>query len=325
MRWTDVFPYWEDACNISIPPFWDEGPKNEEEMMFAIKVERYPKFELHLHAEAAVWPVFYDRYNDKLKRFPFDQMPCRRAPFINFEEFVKAWMDNLSFASDSHFYYELALGIAQRQSDQNIVYSEVHFSPLDSSFFRERFFPDSEIPVLDVEQNINSFLEGIKTAEMLFPDITIRAILDIVSVSTVEEREHIYDILSRLKDKDRNLDMQGRPILIAIGLGGPEYPENCEQDAAFLNRLRVMGFFIDIHSGEGDSVTPAQHKRAVETIRPHRIGHGFRGADIDYFFSGHIATCPSSHLLTQSFRGSLTEHPIKKMKQSGCSFFCEYR
>jgi len=320
-EWGFYFPHWKTKITSidRLKPYLTDKPLDDEDLQYAEFVEKHPKTEIHVHAEACTWNNFYERENQRLRLFESSFLPANRVPFHEFKDFIAAWIDNLKFAEHESFYERLALAVAERQKDCNISYSEVHLSPLDSSILRNRFSPGSSLIKLSLADNILNFLVGLKKAESLFPEVTIRVIIDSLSISTSDDLETLLGVLVLLNDHPLAFDAQNKRFIVGIGLGGIEMPQNIHQHLDFFSKCRELGLKVDLHSGEQLWLKKDDIENARDSAQPERISHGLQFVEDGLRFKGHTAMCPLSNVLTGVFHADLSLHPILTLWKEGAS------
>lgn len=316
--WNTIFPHWGHQIRLpsQLLGFVSPVPRNADERRFAEWVEAQPKCELHVHMEAAVSEQFYALLNLKHKLYDEALLPAKRAPFASLREFISAWIDNTKLMSGASDYFNLAREFVRLRASQNIVYSEAHVSPVDFSFMRRRF---GFAPPLSFRECLTEILKGLRSSQDEWPQVEVRLIVDALWMCSEDEHAALFDELKACCRLAENIDINGRPFIVGVGFGGPEVSENAERLAAgFIKRCREeLDLKIDIHSGE--SVSAQEHRHSVETVNPHRVGHGISGFGENFTFSGHIATNPLSNILTNSWQRSLNEHPVQKLFERGHS------
>lgn len=310
LTWNEIFPELQHKIRLpkSLLPFISDRPLSENDAEFARKLHEAKKVELHVHMEAAVSEKLYERLNVGRKLYEPHYMPAMRAPFASLDEFIKAWIDNTRLIDEESLYAEVAIDFVANRAAQNIVYSEVHVSPVDFSIMRKRFgFAEP----LSLQKCAEAILTGLKKAETLYPKVAVRLIVDCLWVTTWEERQQFFQLFDTLCDSPLNRDAFGEKFIVAVGMGGPERNLDEANNKIFVSEIRARNLKIDVHSGENTSADT--HRRNVEDIVPDRIGHGISGWKEGWSFEGHIAMCPLSNLLTGSFSGGLNEHPVGEM------------
>lgn len=308
--WREHFPNWRDEVVVhpAVADVLEAGPRDEAELAFARFVDEADKAEVHVHAEAAVPAAFYAALSPEASPLT--------TPFGDFMDFLRRWMRNLGALRRSADYAPLGRAFIADRAARRISISECHLSPLDTSRYRARFAP--QLPALDLGQSIGHFAAGLREgAAAVGGAARARVVIDLVHIATEEDLDAAYEVLAPFVGSDDNRDGDGDPIVVAVGLGGPEQPERAPFFAQALRRFRDLGLKLDLHSGEQRGVTAAQHEFALRTLRPERVGHGMRGAEAGYFYDGAIAACPLSNVLLGCHGGPLGSHPISEMVRRG--------
>lgn len=306
-QWSEIFPIWNHSILPSekLNPFLLAAPQSQEEWDHAQWIVAQEKVELHIHLEAAVSANFYEQLNEKYQLFPPEKAPTKRLPFQVFREFLLAWFDHTLLVRDARLFEEMVIDFARLRQAENIVYSEVHVSPLDFCHFRERFGKGKGLEVLDC---LRGYVAGAKAARREFPQVRFRFIVDAEWPALPKERDELLSALKEVLQSGEADDENGIPFFCAVGLGGPELPENIESIKPFLDECRELGLKVDIHTGETTSAV--DHAASIRELSPDRIAHGISGAPLDQFFDGHISMCPTSNILTGSWKDSLNTHPV---------------
>lgn len=326
LLWRDYFSYWD--LPRSFPRVLEQylalGPQNEEELAFAIAVEQMPKVELHVHLEAAVPAAFYAELNQYRGLFPLDQLPAERAPFVSLREFINAWLDNCRLVDDEQIFRKMSFEFVRLRSCSNIVYTEAYISPFDFSFGRKRL-KTPEKP-LDYRRVLENYLIGLKDGLASYPGVKVRLIVDTLWLSSDAECDQMLSVLLALFDSDLAYDsVTGEPLIVGIGLGGGELTQRAQSKVGFIESCRNIGLKLDIHSGE--TTSEEEHLHTLDVLKPDRIAHGIAPAarpmyrDLAStrarFFTGGIAACPISNILTGAFGDDLSQHPLRQMLDSG--------
>lgn len=309
-RWRDYFPHFQEPTSLhpALADVLDIGPRDEAELAFARFVDAAPKTEVHVHAEAAVPPAFYAELSAELPGQPSRSA----APFADFADFLRRWMRNLSQLRQAADYARLGRAFVADRLARTIVDCECHVSPLDTSLYRARVAPG--LPVLSLADSLGHFAAGLRDGMAEARGrVRVRAVVDLVSIATPDDLQAAYAALAPFVDSADNRTADGQPIVVAIGLGGPEQPARAAFFARALAPFRALGLRLDLHSGEQAHVSPAEHAEVIAQLQPDRVGHGFRGASAGYYFQGGIAACPLSNVLLRCHPDSLKTHPIADM------------
>lgn len=309
--WNELFPGWPNTIQIpeNFRDILGESPRSKGELDFAVWCDKQPKIELHVHMEAAVSEIFYQRLNQDALLFKHEDLPSRRAPFSDFRQFIRAWIDQTLLINRVQDISALCADFFMSRRSLNIVYTEAHVSPLDFSLLRSRFRLGGV--VLDLRDVITAYVMGIRNHQSNYPGHIVRLIIDCEWISTVEEQVKIVDILSDIVASDLNLDSFGDPIILAVGLGGAELSSRASEFLPLINMCREMGLRIDIHSGEMSTVE--EHRFSVETLKPDRVGHGMIGQKAGYSAPCPIVVCPLSNMISGAWSNDFKSHPITEM------------
>jgi adenosine deaminase len=293
----------------------------DEQWEWGFDMHQTSKSEFHGHAEAYVLPRFYETKNQEQKRFESHEIPHTKAPFLNFNDFIKSWCDNLMYYEGPDFYFDLAQGCMERMVRDKITYCELHFSPFDSLALRGLTLSKDSQYLDELRKIINSFLRGLQCAQTSQPGYACKAILDPVSVRPQTEMETLFDLLQEITSDLSLRHQDGSAILVGLGMGGPELPEKIPTQVSIYHKMRKeLGLGLDIHTGEQNHVSPQLHREVIELMKPDRVSHGIKGFSENYFFNGPIAVNPLSNLITGCWKDQLKEHPVSKMKDLGVRF-----
>ncbi|MEY4066749.1 MAG: hypothetical protein RIR26_2957 [Pseudomonadota bacterium] len=270
--------------------------------------------ETHVHLEAAVGASFYlERMNSSELNSP---PPWKRAPFADLRDFIRAWVDLSRCVRSESDFEKMVMMFVQGRAQQRILYTECYISPADYSFMRRRFAIAPE--VFDFANVLKAYVRGLKAALKRFPGCEVRFVVDALWPSNREEREQILQTLEMSTKDSDFFDEQGKPYIVAIGLGGAESHHDIDGHREFMSSVRSLGFKVDIHSGEGGDLTI--HRKTLEEINPDRVAHGFAGFSDGFYFSKNIVMCPLSNLLLSTFKGKPEEHPVFQLLKSGAPF-----
>lgn len=316
-NWNACFPEWEHDIRPSseLSRWIGTGPVDVDELNFARWVFSQPKYELHVHLEAAVPASFYRAlYKDDVTGAEQPPQPLDRVPFETFQDFIRAWVDHTVLIEGPNAFAHMVTEFARLRAAENIVYSEVHVSPPDFCYLRERFLKREG---WDLRTCLRSYMAGARAARRLYPQTVVRFIVDAVWPSLPSEHQLLLEALRDVCLESDSCDEHGCPFICAVGLGGPEMAGRAAEIAHFLDGCRELGLRVDIHSGE--MTAAREHRMSVRTLRPDRVAHGITGAAEGFFFEGHISMCPLSNILTGSWHQGLENHPIKEAMERGLS------
>ncbi|MGD9900014.1 MAG: adenosine deaminase [Calditrichaceae bacterium] len=260
-----------------------------------------PKVELHLHLEGAFTFEYLYSLIEKYGGDPTVETIVdlkNKFIFTDFAHFIELWYWKNRFFKKPVDFEESAYQTIKNLSAQNVIYTEVFFSPWD--------FTSND---LSVEEITEATIAGAKRAEADFP-IRCGLIADIV-------RDYGSDsAVDRVKQMIPFRDAG----VIGIGLGGSEQKYPPRPFAAAFQYAGDHGFHLTAHAGE--AAGPESVRSAVEDLSVERIGHGVRAIEdsslIDFLKEKRIPLeiCVNSNLKTKVYP-SPAGHPVKNMYEHG--------
>jgi adenosine deaminase len=181
---------------------------------------------------------------------------------------------------------------------QNIRYAEVHFTPYNHEKFG-----------IGGTRALGIVTQRLREAEAAGGPVT-RVITDIPSESSGESGPYTAALLETLDD----------PMVVAIGLGGPEQGFPRSPFAPFFARARAAGYACVSHAGE---TFGAEHVRqAVVELGAQRVQHGVRAvedASVLRLLAERRICCDvalSSNACLTPFRDART-HPLHALLAAG--------
>jgi adenosine deaminase len=264
-------------------------------------IQRMPKVEIHIHLEGAFTFEFLFDLIQKYGGNPeINDLTDLHNKFIfkNFNHFIETWYWKNNYFRTAEDFEESTYQTIKNLSLQNVIYTEVFFSPWD--FVRDK---------LKLESIVDGTISGIRRAEKDY-SIKCNLIADIV-------RDHGSESsLQRLNQITPYLDKG----IVGIGLGGNEraFPTHLFKEV-FLEAER-RGFRTTVHAGEAEG--PESIWQALNELKAERIGHGVRSVEdpllVDYIIKNQIPleVCITSNLKTRVF-ASLNDHPFDFLFRNG--------
>jgi adenosine deaminase len=265
-------------------------------------IRRIPKVELHVHLEGSVRPEtllkLAERHHVSL---PADTVKGVRDwyTFRDFGHFVEIYMTISSCLRTPDDIELIAREFLIGQSEQNIVYSEVTFTPFNQ-------FVNCGLGFHEQIDAVNRAREwGEKTL-----GIRMGMIIDIPRERSPEAGEQVTTWV---------IDRFGEGV-IALGLAGPERGNSPAKFRKEFSRVRDRGIPRIVHAGETDG--PTSIWSAIEVADPARIGHGVRAIEdtklMDYLERTKLPleVCLSSNVCLGVFP-SLNEHSLPKLMNRG--------
>ncbi|MEZ7891879.1 MAG: adenosine deaminase [Candidatus Wallbacteria bacterium] len=260
-----------------------------------------PKIELHLHMEGAIpYSALFQliqKYggNEEIKS---PENLEHRFIFKNFAHFIEQWVWKNQFIREYEDFRFIAENVAKDLKRQNVKYAEMFISPSD---FKKCG--------LYCQKIIEEVYKGISAVS----GIDISLIIDLV-------RDFGADNALKTLNEINEMKKFG---IIGIGLGGSEHEYPPELFSEVFETARNMGFKTTVHSGEACGAESV--KKAVEFLKPDRIGHAVNAA-YDNALLKKIAElkipvelCPISNIKTGAIK-SAEFYPIEKFIEYGIPF-----
>ena len=261
-----------------------------------------PKVELHVHLEGSVRP------QTLLKLAARHQVPLPATSvaglrewytFRDFAHFIEIYQTISSCLRTPEDIELITREFLQGQAEQNIVYSEVTFTPYNQFLTSRLGFREQ--------------LEAVKRARAWGEKelgVRMGIIIDIPRLVTPAEGEIIADWV---------LAGYGEGV-IALGLGGPEKDNPPEKFRTAFDKVRRAGIPCILHAGETEG--PRSIWSALQVADSWRIGHGVRAVEDDslvaYLREKQIPleVCPSSNICLKVYP-SRAEHSLPRLMEAG--------
>ena len=261
-------------------------------------ITKMPKVELHVHLEGSVRPEtllkLAKRHHITL---PADDVDGLRKwyTFRNFNHFIEIYMTISSCLRTAEDIELIAREFLMGQAEQNILYSEVTFTPINQ-YFNNR---------LGFHEQIDAVNRARVWAEKEL-GVRMGIIMDIPRIISPEDGLMVADwAIERYGDG-----------LIALGLGGPEVDNPPEKYRAAFDRVRLAGIPCILHAGE--TVGPPSIWSAIRVADTRRIGHGVRAIEdpelVAYLRETQIPleVCPTSNVCLNVYP-SWKEHVLPEL------------
>lgn len=265
-------------------------------------IEPMPKVELHVHLEGSVQPQtllqLAKRHHITL---PADNLEGLQQwyTYRDFNHFLEIYMSVSGCLRTSEDIEIITREFLTGQAAQNIIYSEVTFTPYNQYLTNG----------LGFHEQLNAVNRAREWGEK---ELGVRAgiIVDIPRQIPPSEGDLIAGwVIERYGDG-----------IIALGLGGPEIGNPPQKFRSAFDRVRKEGIPCILHAGEMDG--PKSIWDALEVADSRRIGHGVRAIEdtrlMDYLRDKQIPleVCPSSNICLKVFP-SLEEHCLPGLMEHG--------
>jgi len=260
-----------------------------------------PKTEVHLHLEGTTSPetlwAMAQRHGVSLPAASLDELRGLYR-FESFDRFIELWLAMCSCLKSPEDYEQMVDGFVAECRRQNIRYVEAHFTPYNHELFG-----------FGGERALEVVTRRLQSAEKDGGPVT-RLILDIPSEAADKAGPYTAKLLESLVN----------PLVVAIGLGGPERGFPRSMFVPYFERARRAGYPAVAHAGETGG---ADHVRqAVDELKVRRVQHGVHAADdassLDLLAARDVCcdVAISSNLCLTDFRDTST-HPLKAMLAAG--------
>jgi adenosine deaminase len=261
----------------------------------------WPKAELHLHLEGTIAPetlwALAARNHVALPVGSLDELRALYA-FEHFGKFVELWLAMCACLRTPADYEQMVDGFLAECRRQNIRYVEAHFTPYN----HERFGFGGR-RALDI---VTRRLQASEAAG----GPVVRLITDIPSESVEASGPYTAQLLEE----------EANPLVVAIGLGGPEdgFPRTLV--TPYFDRARRAGYPTVAHAGETGGA--AHVREAVEELGARRVQHGVRAVEdpaVVRLLAERDICCDvalTSNTLLTPYR-DLPSHPIRALLDAG--------
>jgi aminodeoxyfutalosine deaminase len=219
---------------------------------------RMPKAEVHIHLEGTLAPdTLWALAARNRVSLPVGSLEELRAlyAFESFDKFLLLWMAMCRCFQRAQDYEQMVDAFVADCARQNIRYVEAHFTPYN----HERFG-------FGGRRALEVVTRRLEAAEAAGGPV-VRLITDIPSESVPESGPFTAELL----------EQEANPLVVAIGLGGPEegFPRSLVKP--YFDRARAAGYAAVAHAGE---TAGAEHVRqAVLELGARRIQHGVRAVE----------------------------------------------
>jgi adenosine deaminase len=219
---------------------------------------KMPKAEVHLHLEGTIAPeTLWEMAERNRVALPVGSLEELRRLYVfeHFGRFIELWLAMCACLKTAADYERMVDGFAAECARQNIRYVEAHFTP-----YNHELLGIGGRRALDV---VTRRLQAVEASG----GVVTRLITDIPSESSGRSGPFTAELL----------EAEANPIVVAIGLGGPEEGFPRTHVKPFFDRARAAGYAAVAHAGE---TAGAPHVReAVLELHARRVQHGVRAVE----------------------------------------------
>jgi aminodeoxyfutalosine deaminase len=264
-------------------------------------LEAMPKAEVHLHLEGTISPEtlwsLAERNGVKLPVSGLEELRGLYS-FEDFDKFIRLWLLMCSCLKAEDDYVGMVDGFVAECRRQNIRYVEAHLTPYNHEKFG-----------IGASRSLEVVTRRLLEAEASGGPVT-RLILDIPGEASPESGDFTARFLEGLAN----------PLVVAIGLGGPEKGLPRSKFAPYFARARAAGYPAVAHAGETGGSD--QVRQAALALKARRIQHGVRAVEdeavLELLAERDICcdVCLTSNACLTPFT-DLKAHPIRRMIEAG--------
>jgi aminodeoxyfutalosine deaminase len=261
-----------------------------------------PKTELHVHLEGTVSPeTLWDLAQRAGVALPAASAAALRATYVfdSFEPFLVLWLAMHASFVDATAYERMVDDYLAECRRQNVRYAEVHFTPYNHEVLGK----------VGGRAALAIVADRLRASEAAGGPV-VRIICDISGEAVPASGEYTAALLEELAE----------PLIVGLGLGGPEVGLPRALFAPYFERARRAGYAVVAHAGE---TGPAEHVRqAVLDLKVRRVQHGIRAVDdasVVHLLAEREIACDvalTSNVLLTSSR-ELATHPIRQLLAAG--------
>ncbi|MBE7432324.1 MAG: adenosine deaminase [Anaerolineales bacterium] len=262
-------------------------------------IEQMPKVELHVHLEGSVVPetllILAQKNNIALPANNLDELR-EWYIFKDFDHFIEIYSIIAGCFRHADDIELIAREFLIGQAKQNILYSEVTFTPYSQFAASGLGFHEQ----MDAVERARLWAN-----EELGVDLGI--IVDIPRMIPAKEGDVVADWV---------IERYGDGLLIALGLGGPEIGNPPEKFKTAFDKVRAKGIPCILHAGE--TMGPESIWQAFLFADSLRIGHGVRAIEdpnlVEHLREKQIPleVCPTSNICLKVYP-SLEEHSLTQL------------
>jgi aminodeoxyfutalosine deaminase len=217
-----------------------------------------PKTEVHLHLEGTIAPeTLWALAARNHVALPVSSLEELRALYVfeSFDRFIELWLLMCSCLRQDVDYEQMVDDFAARCARENLRYVEAHFTPYN----HEKLGIGGRRALGIVTRRLEAGERG--------GGPVVRLIADIPSESAAESGPYTASLLEE----------EANPLIVAIGLGGPEYGFPRKDFARWFDRARRAGYPAVAHAGE--TAGAEQVRQAVVDLKVRRVQHGVRAVE----------------------------------------------
>jgi aminodeoxyfutalosine deaminase len=265
------------------------------------QISRLPKAEVHLHLEGTISPETpWEMAAANHVALPAASLQDlrRQYEFTSFDAFIELWLLMCSCFRTPEDYERMVDGFLADCARQNIRYAELHFTPYNHEKFG-----------IGGRRALDIVTRRLAAAEASGGPV-VRLIIDISGESSGQSGGYTVALLEE----------EANPLVVALGLGGPETGLPRAMFKEWFLRAREAGYWTVAHAGETGG---ADHVRqAVIDLGVRRVQHGVRAAEdpavLRLLAERHVC-CDMALTSNECLKvvPSVAAHPLRRFIEAG--------
>jgi adenosine deaminase len=264
-------------------------------------ISRLPKTEVHLHLEGTIAPeTLWDMAASNNVALPVSSIAelKKMYAFTSFDVFVKLWLLMCSCFRTPETYERMVDGLLAECALRNTRYAELHFTPYNHEKFG-----------IGGRRALDIVTRRLAAAEAAGGPV-VRVIADIAGEAGAEAGAFTVDLL----------EQEANPLVVALGLGGPESGLPRTMFKEWFTRARTAGYWTVAHAGETGG---AEHVRqAVIDLDVRRVEHGTRAAEdpaVLRLLAERRVCCDIALTSNECLKvvPSVAAHPLRRFLEAG--------
>ncbi len=265
------------------------------------QISRLPKAEVHLHLEGTISPeTLWDMAAANNVVLPAASLRDLRRlyEFTSFDAFIELWLLMCSCFRTPENYERMVDGFLADCARQNVRYAELHFTPYNH-----------EKLGIGGRRALSLVTARLASAEASGGPV-VRLITDISGESSAESGRYTVALL----------EQEANPLVVALGLGGPETGLPRSLFKEWFQRARQAGYWTVAHAGETGG---AEHVRqAVIDLGARRVQHGVRAAEdpeVLRLLAERQVCCDMALTSNECLKvvASVAAHPLRRFMEAG--------
>ncbi|MCF6293499.1 MAG: adenosine deaminase [Robiginitomaculum sp.] len=259
-----------------------------------------PKAELHLHIEGSFEPeLMFDMAKRNNVKLPFASVEEIRAAydFSNLQEFLDIYYQGMSVLLFEQDFYDLTWEYLERAAADNVIHTEIFFDPQGHTIRGVKF--------ADVVGGISRALSDAKQKLGISSKLIMCFLRHLPEEDALATWDEAQEFLS---------------LIDGVGLDSSEVGHPPSKFKKVFALAKDAGLHLVAHAGEEGP--PDYVWQALDELQVQRIDHGNRALEdqklVEKLAESDmcLTVCPLSNLKL-CVVGDITEHPIRKMLQSG--------